>query len=355
MEPIIHPQRIVFAINGIGELITVKNYIKRTRTRGTESADIDRRFFSFFGAYFILAVLLAGCEAPLDLTGVEQELAKPIHRYDQFQAAARDDHKIVVVGGAGAVLVSADDGENWQRTELPGKPALIDVARCADGRYIVLDTARRVWISNDDATQWQAQPIETTEAVMALTCDDQNRIWVVAGFSTILSSDDGGASWYENSLGEDAQLTSIQFIDDSTAYISGEFGMVLKSTDGGANWERVADMPGELYPQAAHFIDTENGWAVGLNGAILHTSDGGVSWQSQDSGVNIPLYGITGAGEALYAVGENGFVLRYAAGSWQELPHEHNILSYLRAASASRDNLLVAGGNGVLFILPIDG
>jgi hypothetical protein len=27
----------------------------------------------------------------------------------------------------------------------------------------------------------------------------------------------------------------------------------------------------------------------------------------------------------------------------------------LRAASASRDNLLVAGGNGVLFILPIDG
>ena len=124
-------------------------------------------------------------------------------------------------------------------------------------------------------------------------------------------------SWNEESFGDDAQLTSVQFLDESTAFITGEFGMVLKTSDGGASWERIADIPGEFYPQAAHFVDAERGWAVGLNGAILHTSDGGESWQSQDSGVNIPLYGITGAGETLYAVGENGFVLRYAAGSWQ--------------------------------------
>jgi photosystem II stability/assembly factor-like uncharacterized protein len=308
-----------------------------------------------FGILLAMAIFLSGCEAPLNLAGVEQELAKPIHRYDQFQAAARNDQQMVVVGEAGAVLVSGDNGRTWQRQELPGRPTLIGLALCADGRFVALDTTRRVWLSDHKATDWQARPIETMEAVMALTCDGQNRIWVVAGFSTILSSADGGASWNEESFGDDAQLTSVQFLDESTAYITGEFGMVLKTSDGGINWERLADMPGEFYPQAAHFVDTERGWSVGLNGAILHTSDGGESWQSQDSGVNIPLYGITGVGETLYAVGENGFVLRYAAGSWQAMPHENNILSYLRAASASPDSLLVAGGNGVLFTLASGG
>jgi photosystem II stability/assembly factor-like uncharacterized protein len=302
-----------------------------------------------------IAVCLLGCEAPLNLAGVNQELAKPVHRYDQFQAAARNDQQMVVVGDAGTVLVSDDSGQNWQRQELPGRPLLIDLALCPDDRYVALDTMRRVWISNSSATDWQAQPIETAQAVMALTCDGQNRIWVVAGFSTILSSSDGGGSWNEDSSGDDAQLTSVQFIDDSTAFITGEFGMVLKTSNAGASWDRVADMPGEFYPQAAHFVDINQGWVVGLNGAILHTTDGGESWQSQDSGVNIPLYGITGVGESLYAVGENGFVLRYVAGSWQELPHENNILSYLRAASANHDSLLVAGGNGVLFTLATGG
>jgi photosystem II stability/assembly factor-like uncharacterized protein len=306
-------------------------------------------------ALAVIAVCLLACEAPLNLSGVDLELAKSIRRYDQFQASARNDQQMVVVGDAGTVLVSGDNGQNWQRQELPERPALIDVALCADGRYVALDTMRRVWLSDRSATNWQARPIETMEAVMALTCDGQNQIWVVAGFTTILSSADDGGSWNENSFDEDAQLTSVQFIDDSVAFITGEFGMVLKTSNGGASWDRAADLPGEFYPQAAHFIDAERGWAVGLNGAILHTSDGAESWQSQDSGVNFPLYGITGVGETLYAVGENGIVLRYRAGTWQALPHENNILSYLRAASANRDSLLVAGGNGVIYILASGG
>jgi photosystem II stability/assembly factor-like uncharacterized protein len=306
-------------------------------------------------ALAVAVVFLLGCEAPLNLSGVDQELAKPIHRYDQFQASARNDQQMVVVGDAGTVLVSEDNGQNWQRQKLAESPSLIDVALCADGHYVALDTMRRVWLSDLSATDWQARPIETMEAVMALTCDGQNRIWVVAGFSTILSSADGGGSWNEDSFGDDAQLTSVQFIDNNTAYITGEFGTVLKSGNGGASWDRATDLPGEFYPQAAHFIDTERGWVVGLNGAILHTADGGESWQNQDSGVNLPLYGITGSGETLYAVGENGIVLRYTAGSWQKLPHKNNILSYLRAASVDGDSLLVAGGSGVLFTLATKG
>jgi len=297
---------------------------------------------------------LTACEAPLNLSGVELELAKPVHRYDQFQAVARKGAQQVVVGSAGAVLISNDEGQTWQRQELPGRPSLIDVSLCPDGRYVTLDTLRQIWISDQNATNWQARPVETGEAVMALTCDPENRLWVVGSFSTILSSEDEGESWNEDSYGEDAQLTSIQFTDADTAYITGEFGMVLKSVDAGASWERVADLPGEFYPQAARFLDSDRGWVVGLNGAILHTPDGGESWQNQESGVNIPLYGITAAGETLFAVGENGIVLQYKAGSWATLPHKDNVLSYLRASSAGDRSLTVAGGNGVLFVLATD-
>ena len=297
----------------------------------------------------VAAVCLVGCEAPLNLVGVQQELTQPLHRYDQFQAIARNGQQVVVVGGAGIVLASRDNGQSWQRQELPSRPSLIGASLCPDGHFIALDTTRNLWISNEEATDWRAQPIATSEAVMALTCDEQNRIWVVGGFSTILSSDDGGVSWNEDSFGDDAQLTSVQFVDELTGFITGEFGMVLKSVDGGASWEQAAALPGEFYSQAAHFVDAQRGWAVGLNGAILQTTDGGDSWQNQDSGVKLPLYGITGEGETLFAVGENSIVLHYSAGSWQSLNHNNNTLSYLRAASASSGSLLVAGGNGVLF------
>jgi len=303
----------------------------------------------------LIAICLSACEAPLDLSGVEQELAKPVHRYDQLQAAAHKEQQFVVVGSAGAVLVSTDNAENWQRQELPGRPSLIDVALCADGSYVALDTARQVWVSDENAGNWQPHPIETAEAVMALTCDPDNRYWVVGSFTTILSSEDGGESWDEMSYDEDAQLTAIQFVDADTAYITGEFGMVLKSVDAGVTWERVADIPGDFYPQAAYFMDTDRGWVVGLNGAIMHTADGGESWQVEGSGVSVPLYGITGVDETLYAVGENGIVLNYQAGRWETLPQEHNVLSYLRAVSCNDGRLLVAGGNGVLLPMATDG
>jgi photosystem II stability/assembly factor-like uncharacterized protein len=307
------------------------------------------------GAFAAVIFFLMGCEAPLNLTGVEREMAQPIHRYDQFQASARHDGQVVVVGAAGAVLASDNDGKQWLRHDIPARPALIDVSVCADGTYVALDAARRLWISDSPGSLWQERPIQTMEAVMAMTCDDQNRIWVVGGFSTILASEDKGLNWKEDSFGDDVQLTSVQFVDDKIGYIAGEFGMVLKTVDGGASWEPATNLPGEFYSQAAYFMDAQRGWVVGLNGSILHTDDGGESWQSQDSGVNMPLYGITGAGETLFAVGENGIVLRYQAGTWQVLPHGQDIRSYLRTASASTDTLLVAGGNGALLTLATKG
>ena len=60
--------------------------------------------------WLLLALLISGCEAPLDLTLVEREIQKPIYRFDQLKAAASNHRRIIAVGDYGTVLTSPRQG-----------------------------------------------------------------------------------------------------------------------------------------------------------------------------------------------------------------------------------------------------
>ncbi len=53
-----------------------------------------------------VVLLASACEAPLNLDWVAVESAKPVRRYDMFQAAAAAGDRVVVVSSVGAALVS---------------------------------------------------------------------------------------------------------------------------------------------------------------------------------------------------------------------------------------------------------
>lgn len=297
----------------------------------------------------LLGLALGGCEAPLNLDRVTQEQARPIHRFDQFKAAARSDTRMVVVGDFGTVLVSGDQGLAWRRHQLPGRGALLDVAACPDGRFAAVDTRRNVWLSDPAAQDWDRHPIDTRESPMAIACDPRGGIWVTASFSTLFHSADGGRSWRETTQDEDMQLTAIQFLGDGFAVVAGEFGAMLYSRDGGANWQRGRDLPQEFYPLAMHFTSLRTGWVAGLNGTILHTDDGGESWQRQEVPTKAPIYGLQGHGDVLYAAGDSGTLLKLEDGAWQALEDGPDALSYLIGmAPTGSGSLLVAGGRGAL-------
>ena len=167
-------------------------------------------------AWLAVSLVVMGCEAPLNLSGVDQERERLLHRYDQFQGAADNGSVLVVVGAGGTVLTSTNKGRGWERQQLDGSPSLIGVAACPDGTFGALDPLHGLWVSTDGAASWLPQKIESPEVPLALTCDPQNRFWVVGGFSTIWMSADHGENWQEHSLGEDAQLTSVQFVAPDT-------------------------------------------------------------------------------------------------------------------------------------------
>jgi len=302
-----------------------------------------------------LGVVLVGCEAQLDLSGVNTQRSQATHRSDLFQAVVRHQDTVITVGGMGAIVKSTDAGANWIRTTLPGKPFLIDITVCPDGGFHTIEKTDGLWSIQTDGS-WARQALPEMTEPQAMTCDSNNVIWVTGGFSTIIHSGDAGASWQSWTIDEDIYLTTIQFVDDSHGIVTGEFGTVLLTTDSGVNWERADDLPDSFYPQSTYFSSPETGWVVGLNGTIWATNSGGQSWQQAPSGINIPLYGITGSGNTLIAVGENTTILYHSPGdsSWTLLEGALKSRTYLRGIIGMDGNqFIAAGGGGALFTVTV--
>ncbi len=300
-------------------------------------------------------VVLAGCEAPLELGSVEEQRAKPIQRTDRYQAAAFNGTATAVVGNQGVIVYSPDQGETWKRHTLEGWPALIDVAACPNGNFAVLAYNRTVYLSSDNGESWQAKPITTEETPQAITCTPTNNLWVVGSFTFMWSSKDMGDTWSETTRDEDSIFTSVQFIDENIGYVTGEFGVFLKTTDGGENWESMAPFPNDFYSQAAHFRSESEGWATGLGGKILFTNDGGRSWTEQVTNVPVPIYGITEIDGQVYVAGGEGTLLQLAGNEWKPVPHDKPLRLYIRALAGVGDRLLVGGINGTLHLIQLNG
>jgi hypothetical protein len=223
-----------------------------TGARKTYWQRIRYRASSACLCFLFLGMILAGCEAPLDLAGVNSQLSQPTQRADLFQAAARHQDTVIAVGGMGTIVQSLDGGGSWQRTTVPGKPFLVDVAVCPDGSFHAIDKTDGIWSIQPDGI-WARQALPEMTEPQAMTCDASGVIWVTGGFSTILHSTDAGANWDSWSLDEDLYLTTIQFVDQQHGIVTGEFGTVLLTADSGLTWSRADDLPDSFYPQSAYF------------------------------------------------------------------------------------------------------
>ena len=301
----------------------------------------------------VLPLALTGCEAPLNLEGVDKEQAKSVRRTDQFQAVAANDSTVLAVGSDGIVLTSPRNNISWTRQLIESQPSLVDVESCPDQSFAALGMDGQVWFADAKGENWTPSPIGTQENVLSLACGPDNSVWVTASFSTIINSKDKGASWSEITLEEDSQLTDVKFIDENTLVIAGEFGLVVKSTDGGDTWSAPEYMPNDFYPQGIHFANANEGWAAGLSGQILHTTDGGLSWQQQTTPTESPLYSFHALGDRLFVMGDHGNVLELNGQGWKRIDAP-KIPVYLRDAEALSDKqLLVAGGWGSLFTVDV--
>ena len=302
---------------------------------------------------FIAFIALAGCTQTNADSALDVKKQMSVRRTDQFQAAAANDKKAVVVGGQIIMLLDLQSNDR-SRITLPGTPALIDVASCSDGSFVALDFYRKVWTTDSNAVKWSSHVISGDWRPLAITCDLKNRIWVVGSFSTIASSADQGANWKVVDFKEDAMFNTIQFVDDAHGFITGEFGAVYHTNDGGATWLAGTKIPDDFYPYAALFTSPTEGYVSGLTGKMLTTKNAGKTWEKLKNPSGLPQFGFAKQGSSIYSVGINGSLQKLQNQQWQPVKHDAESAAYLRAISPlGRDRLLIAGATGAMQIVQL--
>lgn len=306
----------------------------------------------------LLIPFLAGCEARLDLEGVDQTLSQPIRRTDQLMTVQQLlDGSQMIAGNNGLLLTRQNKDSDWRRQQLISDgvaPNFIGSSICPDGTVLLLAYENQVWWTDNSSEDWQSTTLPTMEEVQDIECTPAGDIWVSASFSTMLSSRDKAKSWQETSIGEDSMLTNIQFVTAEKGFAVGEFGLVLSTGNGGVSWDYLDPVSDDFYPLAAHFDDDQHGWVGGLQGVIMQTVDGGQSWQRQQVALDVPVYNFIRNG-SLYATGDRGTVMKLEGDSWTRVPTP-DIPTYYRSGIATdHDSLLIAGGWGVLLPLDLTG
>lgn len=307
-----------------------------------------------FCSCLLLFFSLFGCEAKLDLAGVNNELAKSSVRTDQYQEMLLNQGAVILVGSQGLVLRSEDQGVTWQRRVVAGKPDFIGLTACPDNTLVALSFDRNLWKSADNGLNWTSHPITTDQDVIDIHCAPDGSYWVTGSRSTLLHSTDGGVSWRESDLGEDAMITFIKFFDGNTGILAGEFGMFYKTTDGGNSWQSVSVIGEELYPLAVYFPDENTGWAGGLGGVIMKTTDGGVTWLRQEVEIPVPVYNFISDGSDIYALADGCSVLALKNERWERMKSPNAPVYLIGGIVFDNKRLLVAGGWGMLLSLPAE-
>jgi len=259
-----------------------------------------------------------------------------------------------VVGPAGAIWVTTDDGSTWSRQKS---------GTAQDLRAVTFKDASRGWVVGADGTilattnggaRWSAQLSGTTQPLDAVSFADAGHGWAVGAGGTILATSDGGATWSTQPsggqpAGTTGSLSSVSFCDASHGWAAGAGGTLLATSDGGATWStQLSDTTASL--SSVSFRDASHGWAVGSGGTIVNTTNGGATWSAQPSGTSESLNAVSFCSSSHgWAAGARGTILATTNGgaTWhKQTSGTTQPLDALAFLGAGRG--WAAGGNGTI-------
>jgi len=237
------------------------------------------------------------------------------------------------------VILRSVDGENWAQSNFPAGVDGYGASAIAGGagRVIVIANDGETFVSDDSAQSWSHGPrlpsANSSDVWPARYWDlatDGKGCWVAVGTGgTIATSVDDGASWTKFVKGNEdyynVETDGSSFILEGNLNRSGSARVVYRSSDGLAWYDAKILEPGlppDIFP-----VEIDNFY--GVRGSFLAASytsggqywyeskDGGVTWQrlilSSDSDQGFELYYVgdvaASASGALTMVGRGGLIV----------------------------------------------
>jgi len=202
-----------------------------------------------------------------------------------------DDKNGWAVGHWGAILHTADGGENWalQRSDMAEDRPLFSVHFFDAKEGVAVGLWSLLLTTGDGGKTWDPvnlpAPPEGGKAdrnLFKVFASPKGSLFVAAERGVILRSDDRGKNWSYLSTGYKGSFWSGTALADGTLIVAGLRGTLYRSTDDGHHWSAVASGSKSSLTDIIEAGDKVIG--VGLDGVQVESADHGASfiWTQRD-------------------------------------------------------------------------
>jgi len=213
-----------------------------------------------------------------------------------------------IVGDAGYVLKSTDNGTSWNQVST-GFNSSFNTVNIIDTNNIILSSANSIIKTNDGGITWESLSIPNV-TVNKTSFTSSLVGHAVCNAGTILKTIDGGENWYitESTTIYPSSFFTVYFINETLGFATREHSDMFKTTDGGENWVEISGTVDAIFD--FHFLDENFGFITGNYGATYKTNDGGNTW--------IEIFYQNGYvyGTSMYGIHFQDSNIGYATGAW---------------------------------------
>ena len=136
------------------------------------------------------------------------------------------DHRLLIVGEEGTILVSSDDGAQWTKVPSPYKGSLFGAIVAADGTVVAFGLRGRIYRSGDGGQSWTQVDDATAATLMGGSRLPDGALMVAGAAGTALVSRDNGRSFVPLATGTNRAWSKAVLGAPNTTMLLGEAGAV---------------------------------------------------------------------------------------------------------------------------------
>ena len=235
------------------------------------------------------------------------------------QIKFRDHTHAWGIGGGGAVLITSDQGKNWERLQLTKEEedsietdwfdellGEIGVpAQPVDGTDSTVLPADRFQNDEDFAENFQQQRQDqrlrpgrfAQDEALSKAGENAESITQNEGVrnekdAPVQPRRERRRRGFGGRQGATQFVKTAHFLNDQRGWVVGNDAHIHYTTDGGQTWERQLGGRSLDNLRDVLFLSGQQGWVAGENGLLIETQDGGKTWQTLQIGTQQTLVGV---------------------------------------------------------------
>ena len=308
----------------------------------------------------LLASHLAQAQTPANPAPLQAQPAKlsKAATLAPMLGAARAGKRMVAVGDLGTILLSDDEGKTFRQAgKVPVSSTLTAVSFADDKNGWAVGQWGAILHTADGGENWSIQRLDTQEdrPLFSVHFFDANEGVAVGLWSLVLRTQDGGKTWETVTMPAppeggkaDRNLFKAFVSPKGSLFVAAERGVVLRSDDRGQTWRYLnTGYKGSFWTGLA----LKDGTLVvaGLRGSVYRSVDDGHSWKAVDTGSKSSITDLAERDQRLIGVGLDGVQIESTDGgasfTWTQ---RDDRLSLTALASGGANGLVRFSRRGVV-------